>query len=94
MTIPKPYCLVLGRRHTLADRGKSQRCRRGRSGRTPWADLRGRPWQLADPTQNIIFVRSGDDLVDGLFVELDAWRWQMFRIDPLTFDLNEGAVEG
>jgi hypothetical protein len=52
--------------------------------RTPWADLRGRPWQLADPTQNLIFVRSGDDLVDGLFVELDAWRWQMFRIDPTS----------
>jgi len=52
--------------------------------RTPWADLRGRPWQLADPTQNLVFLRSGDDLVDGLFVELDAWRWQMFRIDPTS----------
>jgi glycosidase len=52
--------------------------------RTPWADLRGRPWQLADPTQNLVFVRSGDDLVDGLFVELDAWRWQTFRIDPTS----------
>ena len=50
--------------------------------RTPWADLRGRQWKLADPTQDLIFVRSGDDLVEGIFVELDAWRWQMFRIDP------------
>jgi len=52
--------------------------------RTPWADLRGRQWHLTDPTQNIDLVRSGDDLVDGLFVELGAWNWHMFRIDPPT----------
>jgi glycosidase len=51
--------------------------------RTPWAELQGRQWQLTDPTQNIAYQRSGDDLVNGLFVELDAWQWQMFRIDPL-----------
>jgi hypothetical protein len=56
---------------------------------TPWADLRGRQCQLTDPTQNLAFVRSGDDLVDGLFVELDAWRWHMFRIDLLA-----GSVPG
>jgi hypothetical protein len=50
--------------------------------RTPWADLRGHQWRLTDPTHKIAFVRSGDDLVDGLFVELDAWNWHMFRIDP------------
>jgi glycosidase len=49
---------------------------------SPWADLRGRQWRLTDPIQNIAFVRSGDDLVDGLFVELDAWNWHMLRIDP------------
>jgi hypothetical protein len=52
--------------------------------RTPWADLRGRQWHLTDPTRNIALVRSGDDLVDGLFVELDAWNWHLFRIDPPT----------
>jgi hypothetical protein len=52
--------------------------------RTPWADLRGRQWQLTDPTQHVTFVRPGDDLVDGLFVELGARRWHMFRIDPLA----------
>jgi hypothetical protein len=51
--------------------------------RTPWAELRGRQWQLTDPTRNIAFQRSGDDLVNGLFVELDAWQWHIFRIDPL-----------
>jgi hypothetical protein len=50
--------------------------------RTPWADLRGRQCHLTDPTQNIAFVRSGDDLVSGLFVELDAWKWHMFRVEP------------
>jgi hypothetical protein len=51
--------------------------------RTPWAELRGRQWQLTDPTRHIAFQRSGDDLVNGLFVELDAWQWHVFRIDPL-----------
>jgi hypothetical protein len=50
--------------------------------RTPWDDLRGHQWSLTDPIHNLAFVRAGDDLVDGLFVELDAWGWQMFRIDP------------
>jgi hypothetical protein len=36
---------------------------------------------LTDPTQHIAFLRSGDDLVDGLFVELDAWQCHMFRVD-------------
>jgi Alpha amylase, catalytic domain len=57
--------------------------------RTHWADLRGRRWQLTDPTQDIALVRSGDDLVDGLFVELHAWRWHMFRIDPITDNLPD-----
>jgi Alpha amylase, catalytic domain len=52
--------------------------------RTPWADLRGHTWQLTDPMRDMAFRRSGDDLVDGLFVELDAWQWHLFRIDPVT----------
>jgi hypothetical protein len=52
--------------------------------RAPWDDLRGRHWQLTDPTQNSTLLRSGDDLVDGLFVDLDAWRWHMFRIDEIA----------
>jgi hypothetical protein len=52
--------------------------------RVPWDDLRGRHWQLTDPTQNSTLLRSGDDLVDGLFVDLDAWRWHMFRIDEIA----------
>jgi hypothetical protein len=50
--------------------------------RTQWADLRGHQCHLTDPTQNIAFLRSGEDLVNGLFVELDAWQWHMFRVEP------------
>jgi hypothetical protein len=52
--------------------------------RTPWTDLRGQQWHLTDPTHNMVLARSGDDLVDGLFVELDPWNWHMFRIGPPT----------
>jgi Alpha amylase, catalytic domain len=52
--------------------------------RTPWTDSRGRQWQLTDPTQNVAFERSGDDLVDGLFVELAPWKWHMFRVESTT----------
>jgi Alpha amylase, catalytic domain len=52
--------------------------------RVPWENLRGRIWILSDPTQHITFSRRGDDLVNGLFVELDAWSWHMFRITAAT----------
>jgi glycosidase len=53
--------------------------------RAPWPDLRGRTWNLTDPSHltAMDYTRSGDDLVDGLFVELDAWNWHMLRIDPV-----------
>ena len=50
--------------------------------RAPWQDLRGHRWQLLDPTRDVSFDRDGDDLVDGLYVELDAWHWHLLRIDP------------
>jgi hypothetical protein len=52
--------------------------------RVPWADLRGHRWQLTDPTRVMAFTRSGDDLVDGLFVELDAWKWHLLQIDQVA----------
>jgi hypothetical protein len=50
--------------------------------RAPWDDLRGRSWQLVDPTNDVTFERTGDDLCDGLYVELDPWRWHLLRVDP------------
>ena len=54
--------------------------------RAPWPDLRGHRWRLTDPTQDITFDRDGDDLVDGLYVELDAWHWHLLRLDPIPDD--------
>ncbi len=50
--------------------------------RVPWSDLRGRLWTLVDPTQQVRIVRDGDDLVNGMYVELDGWCWHLFRIEP------------
>jgi hypothetical protein len=49
--------------------------------RVPWADLYGRQVRLVDPTNDVTHVRAGDDLVDGLFVELGPWGWHLFRVD-------------
>ena len=51
--------------------------------RAPWKDLRGRWWRLTDPSQEVSFDRAGDDLVDGLYVELDAWHWHLLRVEPV-----------
>lgn len=45
--------------------------------RAPWPDLRGHRWHLVDPTRDVSFDRDGDDLVDGLYVETDAWQWHL-----------------
>jgi Alpha amylase, catalytic domain len=52
----------------------------------PWEDLRQRTWKLTDPTQNVSYVRRGDDLVDGLFVQLAGWGWHVFRLEVWTDD--------
>ncbi len=49
--------------------------------RTGWDDLRGRDCRLVDPTVELTFDRRGDDLVDGLYVELGPWRWHLLRVD-------------
>ena len=41
--------------------------------RSPVADDR--------PTRDMSFERAGDDLIDGLFVGLDAWQWLLLRLD-------------
>jgi hypothetical protein len=59
----------------LSDRASSARVA------APWPDLRGRVLRLYDPTQEITYDRTGDDLDDGLFVELPPWGWHLFRVD-------------
>jgi hypothetical protein len=46
----------------------------------PWEDLRGQDCELTDATNNLRFIRSGDDLVDGLFVQVPAWGWHLFQV--------------
>ena len=46
----------------------------------PWDDLRGRMWELADPTTDTRFERSGDELRDGLYVELGPWQWHLLHL--------------
>jgi glycosidase len=52
----------------------------------PWADLRGREWNLVDDVHGITYRRDGDTLCDGLYVELEAWGTHLFRIDELSED--------
>ena len=49
--------------------------------RVPWTDLRGREVRLVDPTNDVTYERAGDDLVDGLYVELAPWAWHLVRVD-------------
>ncbi|MFF0815836.1 alpha-amylase [Rhodococcus sp. NPDC003318] len=49
--------------------------------RVPWTDVRGRGFRLVDPTRDLAYERSGDDLSDGLYVELGPWQWHLFRVD-------------
>ena len=47
----------------------------------PWSDLAGSTWQLADPMQSVSFDRDGGELADqGLFVELDPWRYHLLTV--------------
>jgi hypothetical protein len=66
----------------------------------PWPDLRGRNVRLHDPTQEVSFDRTGDDLNDGLYVELPGWGWHVLHVDVApregasTADETPGAGEG
>jgi alpha amylase-like protein len=51
--------------------------------RAPWPDLRGTVCRLADPTTGIEYDRKGDDVCDGLFVELGPWQWHLFRVEDV-----------
>lgn len=50
--------------------------------RVAWNDLRGNHYRLTDITRDIEYIRRGDDLHDGLYVELDPWLWHLFEIQP------------
>ena len=60
--------------------------------RAPWEDLRRRRWRLLDPTHDTVFERSGDDLRDGLYVELGPWEWHLFHVEPSVDDSHEEST--
>jgi len=52
--------------------------------RFPLEGLPEQQWRLVDPTHGVAFERSGRDLVEGLYVELDAGDWHLLRMDQTT----------
>ena len=46
----------------------------------PWPDLGGASWKLIDMFSDVIYQRSGDEMVSpGLYVELGPWNWHFFQ---------------
>ena len=45
-----------------------------------WGALRGAAVRLVDPVHDTSFDRPGDDLLDGLYVELPPWGSHLFSI--------------
>jgi hypothetical protein len=50
--------------------------------RAPWDELRGQACRLVDPMAGVTYDRAGDDLVNGLYVELGPWSWHLFKVEP------------
>ena len=59
----------------------------------PWPDLRGRAVRLHDPTQEVSYDRTGDDLNDGMYVELPGWGWHLFSVDVAPSEGPSAADE-
>ena len=49
-----------------------------------WGELRGDSLRLEDPVHDTACDRSGDELLDGLYVQLDPWASHLFSIRPAT----------
>ncbi len=67
-----------GRRLVVVNLGRDRAAGHVRTG---WDDLRGRDCRLVDPTQDATFDRRGDDLVDGLYVELPPGGWHLLEVE-------------
>ena len=58
--------------------------------RAPWDDLAGHQVRLVDPTNDVTYDRSGDDIVAGLYVELAPWGWHLFRVETEGVSMSPG----
>lgn len=46
----------------------------------PWQEGAGKTWRLCDPLSGAEYDRSGDEMLSpGLYVELAAWGYNLFR---------------
>jgi glycosidase len=54
--------------------------------RVPWGDTAGRTHRLVDPIAGMSSIRSGDELRDGLAVELGPWQWHLFSVESGQFE--------
>ena len=51
--------------------------------RLPFDDLAGRQFRLVDVMGSEVYLRDGGELVEpGLYIDLGAWRFNVFRLDP------------
>jgi hypothetical protein len=48
--------------------------------RVPWDELRDKMWLLDDRLSGETLERHGNDMRDGLFVELVPWQCQLFQV--------------
>ena len=55
-----------------------------------WEPLRGRAVSLVDPVHGTTYERTGDELLDGLYVKLDPWGSHLFSILPATSGADSG----
>ena len=47
----------------------------------PWEDLAGRTWRLTDAFYGEIYERGGHDMLHpGLFVDMESWGVNLFRV--------------
>ncbi|WP_343989262.1 hypothetical protein [Terrabacter terrae] len=81
------WCWTGDTRWLVAVNVSERRCSARVAG--PWPDLRGGTVRLHDPTQDVTYHRTGNDLNDGMYVELPPWGWHLFRIDD-----GSAAFEG
>ncbi len=53
-----------------------------------WGALRDERLRLVDPVHDTAFDRRGDELLDGLYVQLDPWGAHLFSIQPAVREPN------
>jgi hypothetical protein len=48
----------------------------------PWPEAKQKQWKLSDPIQSTEYVRDGDSVQDGLYVDLPGFGFHFFQVLP------------